>query len=1250
MAGEGSSNPKFFESFKQYVKADGRDLWEPEKYARLLVYVTIYNYIKQNLQDFAPQNVDGVMQPSRYGIDFGLKSSALSTQINDTIRNHLDWFIEHLKINKPVADGGVDINLNKNQFLTEMDGYIQECNEMVSSGTLPNHPKDAEGNSEPLTTEEALVLLRAKEEKTREWFDHVRNSVEGKPFDLDKEGKPVGGYRTIAVTKVEMQRKQILADIATNSGNILFRTLVTAGGAGLTLASGLSLLSYAGVAVGSVGGALFAASPVGLAIASAVGLVVGVKVTKHAVLKLLNAIGRQGSLIKEHFEFMNGIGKYKPDENNRPRGYRAVLADYDKAQYMKKIFIGFKTPDRAEDFEKEFNKYFEEALKKYESHFSKADLKFIRGKKEKVKFAIQVSDGEKYRIDSKGRTVKCGASTFGRARALANRNIAINREDYKLTNINELDRMIKANIEACKTVEDLNRDLKFLSQNKPAFTNINREYIYNSYEEQYAEKAIDAINYTAFEQPLTINTVQDLIDTLENPKIAEIVKSGGFADKTKDFKSVQRFIENENLDGAASVNLHASLNDQINITKAAMISAITSEGFGSDRVAAGTPEYAAAEAVIDKINSFNEYDSAVESSILSEIDALPSPLDRTHEYLKFMFEKKINESVYSKDTIQNIVKSSATGTYAETPFVYKDVIAYCEGFGKDGIRSGDSSTSELYSRLSNIVSEMTSGAAIDAVKYNSIKSDIEDAFGGRPKLENYLLYVLDSQAGKISSSVDKFASEISNLKYSDLRTDYPSQLMSTIMSSNMPPKSKLAATKALERQLGSLKNRRNNESKVYMMEVLKEGSFDDFEEYSTKIKAFTTLQDLESEETHKFYEETILKIGDEKIRNYFIALFETNAKRVISTQIEKDIRENKYSGTEGLSNLTKFFTTIKGYKYFDDLQKDEFIGDLSGFITTSFETILKEYYEHFILKSGEINNIADYKRKAFSEGGLKEYLYGNSSTESKNLKMQLDNVTNNIKQLVDYMTGVANGQNITEDNGTTLVVGRIFFDKLDRNSDDDLKKSLSSTKSTVSSNISTLSNGEPDSSNVLIRALNLQIANAINTFTGTPLVDITTIDYNSRFNFDDINYDIYLKGKSRQAKDLLAALLAIKRHMMICYKQHLNMFLQKQMGYTPTTKQSEIVDNLSGKVTSAPTASGSRPPRVYGNEFEKIKSNWQVIFENIDRICEELSDKIKEVDPKTFDGTLYKKAMDLITLTEPTKAISVATEPVLENF
>ena len=62
--------------------------------------------------------------------------------------------------------------------------------------------------------------------------------------------------RTIAVTKVEMQRKQILADIATNSGNILFRTLVTAGGAGLTLASGLSLLSYAGVAVGSVGGAL----------------------------------------------------------------------------------------------------------------------------------------------------------------------------------------------------------------------------------------------------------------------------------------------------------------------------------------------------------------------------------------------------------------------------------------------------------------------------------------------------------------------------------------------------------------------------------------------------------------------------------------------------------------------------------------------------------------------------------------------------------------------------------------------------------------------------------------------------------------------------------------------------------------------------------------------------------------------------------------------------------------------------------
>ncbi len=50
-----------------------------------------------------------------------------------------------------------------------------------------------------------------------------------------------------------------------------------------------------------------------------------------------------------------------------------------------------------------------------------------------------------------------------------------------------------------------------------------------------------------------------------------------------------------------------------------------------------------------------------------------------------MFEKKINESVYSKDTIQNIVKSSATGTYAETPFVYKDVIAY---FNKNYIHTG----------------------------------------------------------------------------------------------------------------------------------------------------------------------------------------------------------------------------------------------------------------------------------------------------------------------------------------------------------------------------------------------------------------------------------------------------------------------------------------------------------------------------------------------------------------------------------
>lgn len=1220
-------SPKFFEPFKQYAKADGRDLWEPEKYQRLMVYIVIYNYIKQNLRDFAPQYVEGELRPSKYKddsgnfLDFGLHASALSTEINESIRKNLKWFVKKLGINDPVttAGTGFDINLNETQFLTEFDGYVQECNEMVASGTLPNHKA-----GEPLTTEEGLVLLRAKEEKVREWFDHIRNSVEGKPFDVNSEGKPIGGYRTIAVTKAEMQKKENLAQIAKTGGDAVFRSLVTAGGGGLTIGSVMLLASG------------------GPVIAALLGAVAGFKITKTALSKTVTALGKEAGLIKEHFEFMHGIGNYAP-QNGIPRGYNAIKLDYEKGQAMKMFFTKFKTPLKESDFNAKFEEHFNKMIEENKKVLSKADIKFIESKKEKIKFVLQVSDGEKYKIRSDGKIVHCGASKFGKARALASKHIAINREDYKLDNVNELNRMITGEIGACKTIEDLYKGLQFLTEHKAAYTSIQREHEYNEHERSYASKAADAINFTAFDEPLSIDTIQNLSDAISNPKIAEVIKNGGFADKTKDFKSVEKFIENENLENSVSTNLSTSLSNQITFTKAAMMAALTSESFGSDKFIIGTPDYLAAEKVVEAIIGYGEVDSTTAALIDSQIAALPSPLGHTYDYLKFMWQKKQNEAKYNKSYTAGIIKTAPAPI--ESAWDFKEVISYCGGFGKDGVRSGEPATSDLYSRLAGIVTTITSSTS--PIDYDLVKVDIEDAFNGRPKLKEYLLYVLDSKTGKIGNSADVFAEKIANLSEADLSTDKASQLNTLIMSSNLSDKAKILASSILEKQVSALKNKRNNESKVYMMDVLRKGSYDNFEEYSSKITGLTTIAQLDDQETRKFYEETILKISDTRIRNYFIALFETNAKRVINAQINENIEKNIYSGTDGLKKLTEFFTTIKGYKYFDDLTKSEFIEELSGYISTSFETILRDYYEHPIMKAGDSKILADYKRKAYSEGGLKEFLFESPTQDSKVLKMQIDNVNSNINELVEYMTGISGGHEIKEENDTTMVVGRIFFDKLGRNNDDPLKKSLSRTKSAVSSNAGYLISGEPDASANLITALNIQIANAINTFAGANIIDTSGINESTMFSFDDLGYNTNFRGKTRNSKDLLAALLAIKRHMMICYKNHLNQFLQKQLGYTPSTKQSDIVDNLAGtSTTSTTTKSG----KVSGKEFEKIKTNWEVIFKSIDDICNELTNDIKDVEPGIFEGTSYKRAMELITKTDPTQAINIATSADLEKM
>lgn len=1205
MAGEKQDKPTASSVPKILLNANGRDKWEPNKYQRMAVYIAIYNYIKNNIADFTPGNYPG--KPSRYDRDFGLKSdSLLSVEIDKAIRDNIDWFFDFLGISKAIKDGGVNIVTKdgdddenyesfKKQFLREMDDYIHESSEIVASNKLPRQNNDGS----PLTNAEMDQVLRAKEDDVRKYFDGIRNSVEGKPGNIDNEsGKPVGGFLTVDMTKADQERKEILNQLAENSGSVLFKTLLSAGGAGLTVASGFGLLSYGGLAIGSMFGPLFAASPVGMAAVSVVGLITGFKVTKKAISGMFSSIGKEAGLVKKYFEFMHGIGDYKPDADGKPKGYLARKNRYEKTKEMKAIMIGFKIPDDASKFEEEFDKYYKDWIAK-SKYWTPEELKTAR---KDIRFNYQVTDDK---------------SAFGRARALISKTNPTERASYGFTSPDELVRIYNGyltDLRGDPNLVDAKRQLESLTGREKNFSDAGTtaQQQYRDLMAQYASIVMDSVNGTAFNQPLGSNTLTNLNNAIVNPVLNDRIKNYPGGDQTFQVENIRKFImaEADGTEDALDENVYASVDSQLIVTKEQILKALQDKAIKQDgddlgkfsTVASFIEQYTTNGQVIT-INGTN-YDRAAIEVLISNIE---SSNRRAGVYLKYMLDKRELTVVSNADGVRTAI-DQRTGnlTLSSADDIY-NASANLNDFVKNILDSSMAGYDPaIETTVRNLIGRVlpVNASTLD-VDFNDIAEEIKRLPAGFEAVREYLTTYLHKQkTGDPNSYVGIFANEIAGITISDLENETGAAKSKTtrvrelIMGSELSAIEKSNAVDALNRQIESLENARKVKLRAEVLSIIKNNGFHDYKDIMDRIEKINYENIDKPEILQDLYIKDVDKASPKAMRDYLDMHFKKRVKMAFLLEIENK-KDTIVSDPNGLEIASKIMQKVASYNYLDQYQKNQILDTLSQFIEQAFTRRLNDMEREILTYVGKDSELTEtlrkYTQEGYASGGFKTY-FENPTPTSESIVDRIDKIRDNsgiLKWIVPnakYGSGNLSQVVDKDSNDTRFIVAAYFKDPNSSRPDNDGLRLALTNISTIYSNTSSYI-----------------------TADGTDRNDPNGFICRMRDEIADVD------GIASQA-DQLAAFMSMKKHLLEMYRYQLYKFFGESIGTTSvTTKYNEYeTKNVGGSP-------------VTKRKIDWLNEVWIELMAEIDAKCVPLLRSAEVTNNRNLSGfTNYSSGVDTI--------------------
>jgi len=635
------------DKYEKYVRHHMRDGWTAEKYARMAIYMFLYNKVKG--------------MPKEYG----LENNTISWFVRDYIKDHLPELVEKFNLkeidflnfnDEPYTDpetGKVFPGGGMQTFLEEIDSYNEHASELCGSdGSMP-------------TNVQMMDLLSSLEKKRSEPFEAIRKSVKvesGESFD-SKSGKNREGWlhdeRLKKVKEIQEHDRQTRitgfwtgvkgVGIVACAGALVASTMVVFAPASILGAGAMYATSAFGRIAGGILGAVISGAGIkslGESFSFSIGKLFG-QLRKRRKLK--NEAGYKGKrglkAIDRAIEINNAVkkayGEYekliqKVAVGKRKNGttiYRYIYPTQE--QFEAHIYKKFPILRKATEQEAAVGNLFYRARERFHciSGATRRAMDFVRA------YETTVVNNNEIPLERQ----KEYENAFGK------------KGDVKPTLAETApgsDKVPDLTMnEYIQTVTHLNNDKDRYINNKEPIT-------YENYQRDAALMLPVIFQRDIFDKPYTGSTYRDNYNLVNsNTIVQEKLKANTTGDKTPYVKNALRFLYTEQNDRVSELkDLGVTMKQQLSLDPEIMSGAC--ESLGLDKTGA---EYAEASNICQLIANMNEREMA--AMIQTQIDGRITN-QRVKNYLTNMLNKKSmgTKASLSSITSQMYINDQVSGT------------------------------------------------------------------------------------------------------------------------------------------------------------------------------------------------------------------------------------------------------------------------------------------------------------------------------------------------------------------------------------------------------------------------------------------------------------------------------------------------------------------------------------------------------------------------------------------------------------
>lgn len=972
------------------VRANGENNWTPAKYTRFYIFVFLYNKVAGNPREFGlPANSND------------------NTVIEEYMKNNIEFLFAKYNIYKNLAVG-FDID----QFKSEFNEYSIE-----GKSTYNSYFKRNAG--EMLSIDEMNDVMRAKYYNVHKKFMDMKKPTDpiNSMLDFDKDGKPVYKdikedgyyYNKMKVAKATLKAKRKLRNRS------LFRTighffLSAICGAGI-VASLATLIAGGGAAVAAIFGTSLFATGVGSAVVGIGGSVVSFILGKYFLGKGIGHFAKLKKLNEDLRDFKNGTNKYAPD-GKEFKGYKDIEREYKMAMEGREIMV-----KGVGDAKKEFDNELVEIIVTEEKKKKDGTIE-LKKVKRKVPLIEAISiEQEEYE--------KALKTLLASNPHPSEKDLVKLRNDYLKHNY-YTDKQLIAKYQAytkahhpeyCKRsmVEGSNENWEEIAKNavydyqvqrdgsvfKTIMANANP---FNPSQDRTNNRTVGdfvrEVDAISSDKNLTLRDLSDYYDDLTKQKNQEMFSSHDSVTKYNELKKkiaetivdkVREIVYSEPLTDSSVEQIEDALDDPV------VKDAIANAGIGGET---------------SKFKDITKFVNIESSNKMSGLKTLRNDLDVSVENQYSLRKSAIVSACESFDTANIILPTSPERADLE------DIATKIEGLAKKS----------------------------DAT---AISSDIDAKFGAKPKVREYLHFMLDKKQtevklsaadmtgiaaspagtriiGDISSLTEKDCISLAGSDGTAAGLSKVDNIRSDIMSS-LKDTEQEKALKYLETQTASIEAKRRNDTLLKSFKRLHGSNnvaeqIDAIEKISyCDFNADNSITDLYT-----------------KIKGYAPEVQDYLKMKLSERVYEKCIQESGmqiYMGgnTESVKKILEFYQRVTSCWYLNPAQKNRIITSVEKrFGGSLYKGIMEEAKTMLASKSAAeemYKKITAYKTGGYSQGGLSDYFTLNTpmSAETKNLVEKINMI---LVQREKMFASVYDGRETGDTTVPLKILLSMDFDKM----------------------------------------------------------------------------------------------------------------------------------------------------------------------------------------------------------------------------